>query len=616
MEVCMNTVIIDLTNNEANRAGSLFEKIKSKDKNNEINYVNLDGLDGSKLSEEKLAVLRKINETSRVYIIDHGSPNSSKIQHGYYQDLCDLIAKNIETPNVKNPMSKLKISIIPCYAGKGDQEGLASFAGRCHRYLGQFHKIYCEVVARNELVWTKGKKMTASDANYAAMIIAKEISKLDTNDYPIDMRTHQKAGSKISLVWDHQEEWLVDAYINTYFFKTNEILTTLDQMEKQGSLDHKQLKDLEKSRSALKISLKDIQNKTDKSVKKMDIELHNIKISISNLDKSEQLNHLIDFNLALSKNSINSNSIHPKNSNIKINGSPIKEEENITQKTANINEPALNLLEKLPDHENNTHTFVKDSAKDLLKVLTEIGSYKLKREYDSEHEQNISKFMQNIFSRLSDPNIAKNEKIKFIEEMRKVMDSEISKKLIFSAEFSGALEGVEVALKGGGVYALKNLFQLVSLRSKTKAKQVNELSNSLNKFIDACINYASNDRWFQPKAEISAEASRFGNNLKLVLDKETEKTKQAIESLLTGSNVSKETLLKYQHVIENNQKKVHEIRNKYDKLLFSLNNSPDPSIKEAYVPEAFPVVDHAFQRLRHYSLILQKLIEEKKEEVY
>lgn len=78
-----------------------------------------------KSSDEAIlsAALRDIDDNSRIYIVSHGLPNQTLLDDTHYQKLADILAKNLPDKNIRTPNSKLKISLISCFAGRGENGG-------------------------------------------------------------------------------------------------------------------------------------------------------------------------------------------------------------------------------------------------------------------------------------------------------------------------------------------------------------------------------------------------------------------------------------------------------------------------------------------------------------
>jgi hypothetical protein len=485
----MSSLIIDFTSPaEAARGESLRKKLA--DSGETVNYIRVDKNNLKKLPQETLKFLKKIDDHCRIYIIEHGLPNQTTVGGIHYQELAALLANNIEDENIHKPNSQLRISLIPCFSGRGENSGLESFAGLFHRYLGKHYKIYSTVLARNELVWTRGPKYTATELDHAYMLAAERIG---VSKEIIESRLrHQHPGTKILLRWDKNgDEWVVDAYIDKYFAQTAKIVSLLDQVIQKEDFDQATITSLEESKAKLIDLLSDPQNENFVCVKIMDNELKKIKSHIGHLNSvdGQSLIKIIDFNNNLSIASINKESINPVHSDANIETKLKVKEENVEEKVQEIALPINELVSHLPDTENGNN--VKKSALELTGVLSKIASRKLKKEYEYKLERDISRFSENILYFLIDPDLSKTEKIGYIQQMNEEMIKEIAEIITVSPEITGAIEGVRAAKRIGGWMGIKNLSKLISLRAKEKGEQFAQLSKNIEAFVNACENYVN-----------------------------------------------------------------------------------------------------------------------------
>ncbi len=482
----MNNFIIDFTPEaERFRKESLTNKLLNKSES--VNYIRITQKEVDEgLTPAQIEFLNRIDNLSRVYIIDHGSPNSPRIHTGHYQDIADLIGQNIRDVNLHNPNSTLKISLIPCFSGRGEHSGLESFAGLFHRYLGQNYHIYSEVLARNELVWTHGEKSTATTLDYIMLNLAQEIGITSTQASTENILSHQRPGTKISLVWDaNGDEWVVDAYIDKYFSLVAMIIAELENTATLP-LSKNNAELLASTLSYLKSCLKSKAQETYGWVKSMDSALTRLQAGLKN--KNALLNEYIQEALSLSEHSIDETSIVPKNSHINITSPSKEKEENIKQKVEEqITSPILTLLDRFP--KTPKEQALKQEATAFMQLLSSIATTKLKREQNYRPERNMNRYMENILLHLLENDIPKEQQIKNIVKMKNAIADELVEQIIGWPEMTGGIQGVQAANKAGGWIGLKNLFPLISKRSAEKTQDVKLITEKLNTLIESCLNY-------------------------------------------------------------------------------------------------------------------------------
>lgn len=470
---------------------ALKERLESKSQGN-VFVINLtsEEMKGN-LSDEKKEMLHKINMLSNVYIVDHANPNSTHISSAHYQELADFIAKHIVDDQVHTQASKLKFSLIACNAGTGEEKGLNSFAGLFHRYLGQEHKIFSEVSARNQVVMvnmhTKDQgKFTTSLLEYAVMNMAHDLPNFlyDSKDHMF----HQKPGTKVCFQWDNNgDEWLVDSYIDKYIKRTFEILSLL---EAENDFSQDELNSLKEIKDEIYSLIKNKSNETTDNVKKTDFQLEKIKTLLDKKEGVDGIKKLIKENMCLSRLSINEDSTAPIHAKYNVNSKPVEKERNIEKKIReDVITPVIDVLKLMPKTEKEKP--IKKSCTSFLQTLSDISSKRLKKENISNTESNISKFIENIIINIIDDKKNSKEKISVIKEMKALIEDEILSQIKISPEITGAIEGFNDAKRLGGLSSLKALIPLLQIGSQQKAKEIEDLNNKMDAFIKASLDYVN-----------------------------------------------------------------------------------------------------------------------------
>lgn len=490
MSSIRNNFIIEFTpKGEGDRARLLEEQLRSKGE--EVNYIWLDKNNLKALSDKERDFFKKITHTSRIYIIEHGLPNQKTIGKVHYQELAALLANNIQDNEVYKPSSQLKISFSTCFAAKGDEAGLRSFAGLFHRYLGQHHKIYSTVLARNQFVWTRGRKYTATQSQYAYLLAAEKLGKSKA-DLESEILQHQAPGTKALLRWDENgDEWIVDAYIDKYFSRTEKILKLLFIAKAKGELglDWQRTEKLIQAKMKLADLTLDKGNETYLSVEIIDRELNEIKRILSDLktEKSNEIVALIDANLQLSKASINEKSLTPVRSKANISDQPIASEANVEEQVANVGSPIIKLAGYLPGSD--IGDAVKMSAIKLAAALSQAAKIKLRREHSDAFEITMSKISQHVLLNILDTGVSKEEKLETLEEMSREMFQALTTLAGLFPTLDGALDGIKAAYDVGGGLGFVQLAQIVSKRSTEKEEQFTKICQAADNFVSACEDY-------------------------------------------------------------------------------------------------------------------------------
>lgn len=465
------------------------EALKQRVNSSGINQVQALDLSSDELTkdldQEKVKILEQINDLSKVYIIDHGQPNSPCISSAHYQDLAKFLAKHIKSEKVQNKQSKLKISLIACNAATG-KGGVKSFAGLFHRYLGQECKIYCQVQGRNEVVMVnertgKEGKFTTSLVDYALMTVLYTLPKIvyDANEHMV----HQKPGTKLAFVWDENgDEWVVDAYIDKFFQRVTDIVSNINKNER-----HTINKDLlNKLVGDILEIISKRENQTAQNVEK----LNNLLIILGSEVKNENndIFKMIESAICFSTVSINENSSDPINTMVNFHNESLEGEKDIEKlvRSKIINQP-IELLKKMP--KTDLEKPFKKSCTNLLQSLSNCSTRKLKKEEGFSREEKLSKIIEDIILVISDKELSFYEKLKKIDLLEQQMEEESFKGVIFSPAISGVIEGLADAYQLGGLSGLGALLPLVRYNSGEVVRELEEINKKQTAFIFEAILY-------------------------------------------------------------------------------------------------------------------------------
>lgn len=470
----------------------LKQKITSSDQSVKVINLSKDGIEKG-LTEEERSYFEKIDNTSRIYIIDHSRPNSTSLSSVHYQELGDFLIKNIK--NIKPELhsnSLLKISLIACHAGVGDQEGLKSFGGLLHRYLGQNHHIPTEVHARklvsmiNDSTPTEGKKVTTL-FNYAMMNIAYDLGIPQALFNPQAKVYHQKPGSKIAFVWDkYGEQKIIDGYVNSYFEKLNAVRSSLLELLDKEQLDPAQFESLLNISNELAFFLGEGEEKDVAGAKRSLLLLNQLQANLSNYSDDNKyknafnsVNTLIDF----ASHSIGNESQNTVFTSININDQPVEIEKNINNQIAeNVIKPVNNKLREFPKTENEKP--IKKITQQFLQHLSNTSQSKLSSEIDNVVEREIAKELVNIL----DLTLQKND-AKQIDKMIENLIAKIKGNAPGNAWLKGASRGLAEAHRIGGLTALRDTVPLTRFRANENSENTQILINHCEEFQKAISTY-------------------------------------------------------------------------------------------------------------------------------
>lgn len=481
------TVIINFLVTEP-LAGHLKQRVEGKMPGREVTVINLTTNElQNGVSAEKRSALKKIQECHEVYVIDHGSPNSTRTAASHYQELAELMAPHIPKDRAKG--SEVKISLIVCYGGVGPNFGFRSFAGLFHRYLGQQLKIPVEVLARKQIVMVNSQtlirgKTTTTSVELPFVTSLYHLLESGPNKAIESLMRHEEPGTKISLSWDPSgNELLIDAYIKKYFSNVERVVTCIQELK---------IEDDEKANSRLGQICLELQKITEKwsnknyiAVKKMDcflVEMEQILRTIDN-DKTPEIVALIEKNIHLSRDSISNKSVSPLRSKIKIDKPPVEKERAIKpwiQKKIVL--PVMSRVEELP--KSDVRTEFQQSCVQYLQQLAGYAAFRLNDERDADLEITISEFLQSIMMYIVDDKMSLSDKIEAIVDTKKMIENEMKEFMADSGQ-----EGPHATVEEEGESAISADREEVTHSATVDAIGVNVIKHGLDMFIDAALVY-------------------------------------------------------------------------------------------------------------------------------
>lgn len=585
---------------------------KSKEEKNKVKILNLTSEDLLKEpSQSEIKLFKKIDSSTRIYIVDHGSPNSPSITHGHYSEVADYLAKRINKKNLESSKNKLKIGLLSCNAAVGDEK---SFAGLFHRYLGQQKKIDADVLARNQVVIVNANTMTRGVKTMPLLNYAIKKGLYDLGLKSIfesgDVREgHQIPGTKVKFIWDKKgNELMLDAYID-HFAKMNENLAKDIYKSLKDSNDTILIDKIKPLISNLIILSKESEKITLKkidSITRILTELNDI-ISISTIkDKTtiqEQIKRAIEFK----DRSINSSSLIPVNLNFNINQPSDTKNPNSYIKTK-LYKPISLQLNKLPKSEEKEN--LKKFTLPFMEFLGFITNERIKHEKSIAREEAIFAFIRSALITTNSIKLSKEEKYLEIQLLKAQIEKLIKDEVVISHAIKGALEGLGESMNYGGLTTVKSLLPLVSGRSqeeKTNADQlfvhIENFTSCLIEFIDK-TNYKGFDS-HPPANEFIEEAKKITNLVSIPINKALSNTDKLLVDAKLSTDINIKLRDKIKTQIKNNHDLIKQIETRLEKMLFSIENSPDERLKEIYNENCISILINELDDLSASTALLE-----------
>lgn len=151
------------------------------------------------------------DENTRVYIFDHGKPNSDSILSGDYKKVGDFIIAN--TPFAKMAKKPLRISLMTCESAVGGLHGELSFASRLHQHLS-VSGVQSEICARTLKVASPLHEKEGKETRHGVGMV------------------HQLPGSKLTFKFNQKgRQVIVDSYIEKFHRETKHLLHSLQSLQ-------------------------------------------------------------------------------------------------------------------------------------------------------------------------------------------------------------------------------------------------------------------------------------------------------------------------------------------------------------------------------------------------
>lgn len=590
------------------------QRLKSKNETSQV--VNLSAEDLSKPpSDLELLLFKKIDANCRIYIVDHGRPNSPNISC-HYSELADYLAKRIPAKNLEDQKKHLKISLISCSGGVGEDK---SFGGLFHRYLGQKHHINAEVIARNEIVMinpeaSRTGKLTDSWLNYGATLFFNQ-----EKAYPLEAaeKYHQTPGSKSKFKWDvNGNEVLVDAYIDKF---VELVKGVKDEIFKEAA-KLPNSKDIGRLRRVLDEIMVECKKTEEMDLEKIDGIISKLKY-IEKLikpdeDGGQKIHKLISKLVRFRNRSIAEDSVKPV-----VYPHNISKEDNevynprvmirslFNQKVLPKSKLLLRGYPESPEKEK-----FRNTLKDFGALMINVGKAYLGMGQNIEVELQLIECVKNMLDTANSPQLTKEEKIFQINLLKSKALSLINDEAV-SPYLKGAAEGVKVSLGFGGAAGLKALGDfpkaMAELRvSKTASESIviSGLADDLLNFMEK-VGYQGHNVSTQ-KDQITEEATKVLNSKTSQINENINLTQDLlVEILKSGSNKDAASIEKYSQQLNANKQTTNEIKNfqsKMEKFVKDEQRCPNKDIKNIYISRVFPILKYKCEELEKVSQRLEK----------
>jgi hypothetical protein len=573
---------------------ALKERILSNQdlKTKEVFILNIKTLDANQPpSPEELDVFKKINQNSRVYIIDHGTPNSSTISSTHYQELADFIVKRMSKQQILDKQEeKLRFSLIACHAAVGGENSEKSFALLFHRYLGQFHHINADVMARtqvvmvNEHIKSKGK-LTTSLAHYGLIIKAHELG-LPKIFYDLSKSTHkyhQTPGSKLTFRWNNKgKEFVIDSYVDKFIKKTNNLTQVLFMLETQ--VKSGQWAEIKTHLIAINELCQHIEELDGKDIYQIRQHLKQLDelVKNSSIDPESKesiigaLSVLIKFASTVDKNKP---VVRYYDADIKDFLSYEMDPMRWKIKSELIDSSIIE-LKKMPKTE--LEKPLKKQTTSFLQSLSDKSYELLKYNRSNDREKAMSEFVKMTLSTINSNQLTKEEKLTYIEGIKESLLKAICDEIVISPWLHGLLEGVDEAQKFGGLTTLKFLLPLIKLRSEETSKKLEKDMEAIESFSERAISYLKITSYqgieLDSEQVLSEQAKELAYEFNLNLYEAVVQTNVSLANfqmdLLSQEDIPLTSKEELGDRISLNINIMSEMEKKLKKIKFSLEHSP------------------------------------------
>ncbi|MFZ0565120.1 MAG: hypothetical protein WAM28_02905 [Chlamydiales bacterium] len=394
-----NNVIINFGGSQG-QVEALVERIEAKNEQTTVSVINPRNLKAGPSQGEK-DILARVDDMTRIYIIDHCQPNANHIGKWHYSAISEYLAEGVQRENLNlHPSSNLRISLIACCSANGGRGGVESVASKLHYSLARLG-IMSEVVGRTDFV-TLHHRFSLLEGKYTLGLVEKlkidlfaKLGFLRGNIDPVQLVRdhHHVPGSKAEFIWSQKGEQLrVDSYIRALAKKTERALNTFQQEEIASLKEVQRLRDLVENQEVFsKTSIKEVINLLEKLESRPGLRksfhatvaqlLHDAKKSISsNSIDTEVLGRTImqnDFYKSIRKK-IDDDFIFPFR-RIAQSLSQFPQKERLIQKLSSISNTLAHIVEW--KYENNLEiTHEKEFAIKLMTLLSRVQSGVICRE--------------------------------------------------------------------------------------------------------------------------------------------------------------------------------------------------------------------------------------------
>jgi len=588
--------------------------IRNTNSNSEVETLNLNSTDLDKpISKEDQELFGKINSLSKIYIIDHGMPNSPSILSGHYSDISNYIARRLNKDQIKGGKEHLNIELISCSTAVGDHK---SFAGLFHRYLGQVHGINADVIARtgitmlNQFSDKKGI-LTDSLANYTFRVICDDLGIGDFfNKMNPDAHTLQP-GSTVTFKWTQEgKEIALDTYVDTFAkmvikFK-NDLYKLVANEKNVPDLILKDISQIvEQCTYSEDLTLPKI-NQICEVLKKMLSTLQKAGISP---DKRDQIEALVDAIIKFRKKAIDTHTIKPLLSESHIN----KLEPGIEDPIEVIKRDQFNrsLVEFKRISKDFDKTALGDETKKLVEFSCNYCAYRMKNDLPVKREVDVCLFVEKTLRMINNTGVGKNEKIKHINLLKQNIESEINYSVLSSVQ--GSVEGAKMAVGYGGLTTLKAIFPLANQWSENEKKAVEKYYELIESFSAKAIDFMerTNYEGFVPntaKEKVVEEGAQYTNSRLLDLNSEIVNIYHMTAELSGKLSLTPEMKTEAKEQIKMAEEKIRSTHRELGKLKFSIANSPDVNVKEVYSTQVIPCISERIDVLVQLSGNLRDLL--------
>lgn len=452
--------------------------------------------------DEDLKLFSKIDQFSKIYVLDHGARNSQFISV-HFSGLSNYLSKCINENSKQKIIGKcIKISLLSCHGAVGKNECVDdSFAALFHHHLYAQNKIETEVNARNRVVMVNSHtnttgKLTAYSLNYGIIsTFSKPSSFFGVNNF-VEKFNHlnKQPGSKVTVKWANNKSQVIqDAYLLKVYESTKKFVKeTLQDIPKSlldiisDDLDNLVL--LSSNTNA--VTIENVKNISDCYNEILS------KISSMNSVNSKEVASRVEFMLNFISKSVSKDKYIKTIWTGRNQLEDFKSDDDLIVK--NIHEPILKELRKMPKtssfeegpEKESMGEFKTTMQKELLQFISDNAKIKMQKGADTSKERFISLSMKYLIKEVCRENSSREYKIIFTKNMVKTLKNRVNPGLKgVGPSMRGFASGINRSKETGGWQGLRYFQDYISQEVIFEKKFSEDFEKKIDLVEDATLKF-------------------------------------------------------------------------------------------------------------------------------